>query len=156
MRIGVKEPGENLKIIDLPDTEEVRYRSDVAKMYIENVSLTDGEALVEFVPLSGSMYGGMLSFGVNEEGAVLAEPLAANFFITGRSPIANTVVSEEICGTAIFIRTKPANKEEEIWDLEVTDLTDDDIKDISEMLRPDVQLNYSLLYAFQRHFEENP
>ena len=116
MKVMVKEVGKPLAVVD---TKE-KYFGDCVRNYlgkditVERVYLDD----MEFI------------MGVDEDGLMKQLPL--NFLMSMPNPIFPV---QYIVGTVVFARCKPCNPyEEEIWDFEVTDVTDEDIKRIEGYL----------------------
>lgn len=122
MRIAVKLVGEPLKIVDT----HKKYRGDCVKQYIGM------DEYIEYLRLNSD---GTLSLAANENG--LPMELPANFLLATTSPYFPIQV---MVGTIVFVRTKYVNVwEKEIWDYEVEDLTDEDIKAIEDILNPERQ-----------------
>lgn len=116
MKVIVKEVGKPLAVVD---TKE-KYFGDCVRNYlgkditVERVYLDD----MEFI------------MGVDEDGLMKQLPL--NFLMSMQNPIYPV---QYIVGTVVFARCKPCNPyEEEIWDFEVTDVTDEDIKRVEGYL----------------------
>ena len=116
MKVMVKEVGKALAVVD---TKE-KYFGDCVRCYlgkditVERVYLDD----MEFI------------MGVDEDGLMKQLPL--NFLMSMPNPIFPV---QYIVGTVVFARCKPCNPyEEEIWDFEVTDVTDEDIKRVEGYL----------------------
>lgn len=122
MRVAVKLVGEPLKIV----ATHKKYRGDCVKEYIGK------DEYIEYLRLSED---GTLSLAANENG--LPMELPANFLLSTTSPYFPIQV---MVGTIVFVRTKYVNVwEKEIWDYEVEDLTDEDIKCIENILAPERQ-----------------
>lgn len=116
MKIMVKEVGKPLAVVD---TKE-KYFGDCVRSYLGN------DITVERVYLDGMEF----MMGVDEDGLVKQLPL--NFLMSMQNPIYPV---QYIVGTVVFARCKPCNPyEEEIWDFEVTDVTEEDIKRIGGYL----------------------
>lgn len=104
MKVMVKEVGKPLAVVD---TKE-KYFGDFARSYL----------------------GKDITVEVDEDG--LAKQLPLNFLMSMQNPIYPV---QYIVGTVVFARCKPCNPyEEEIWDFEVTDVTEKDIKRIEGYL----------------------
>lgn len=118
MKIAVKEVGKELQVIE---TNE-KYRGNCVKQF------TGKDDPAEFVRLNED---GSFCIGVNENGLPLQLPL--NFLIETTSyhyPI------QKMVGTVVFVRCKNADPcIEEIWDYEVEDLREDDIRHIEKILQ---------------------
>lgn len=123
MKIAVKEVGKDLKIIE----SQKKYRIDCVKEHI-------GEKLFPaFISLNNNK---TLTIGVCEDGLLRKLPL--NFYV----PVNNNPFFpiEKTVGTAVFTRIKMLTGEEgEIYDYEVTNLTDEDILLIKELLMEETQ-----------------
>lgn len=116
MKIMVKEVGKPLAVVD---TKE-KYFGDCVRSYLGK------DITVERVYLDGMEF----MMGVDEDGLVKQLPL--NFLMSMQNPIYPV---QYIAGTVVFARCKPCNPyEEEIWDFEVTDVTEEDIKRIEGYL----------------------
>ena len=116
MKIMVKEVGKPLAVVD---TKE-KYFGDCVRSYLGK------DITVERVYLDGMEF----MMGVDEDGLVKQLPL--NFLMSMQNPIYPV---QYIVGTVVFARCKPCNPyEEEIWDFEVTDVTEEDIKRIEGYL----------------------
>lgn len=116
MKIMVKEVGKPLAVVD---TKE-KYSGDCVRSYLGK------DITVERVYLDGMEF----MMGVDEDGLVKQLPL--NFLMSMQNPIYPV---QYIVGTVVFARCKPCNPyEEEIWDFEVTDVTEEDIKRIEGYL----------------------
>lgn len=116
MKVMVKEVGKPLAVVD---TKE-KYFGDCVRCYLGK------DITVERVYLDGMEF----IMGVDEDG--LMKQLSLNFLMSMPNPI---YPIQYIVGTVIFARCKPCNPyEEEIWDFEVTDVTDEDIKRVEEYL----------------------
>lgn len=120
MKIMVKEVGKPLAIVDCDE----RYFTDCVQKYI-------GKIRVEKVYLNGADF----IMGVDENGYM--KELPVNFYVRTKSiscPI------QGIAGTVVFVRCKPCILcEEEVWDLEVSDVTDEDIHIVKNYLDEDYQ-----------------
>lgn len=79
---------------------------------------------------------------VDEDGIMKELPL--NFFLSFNNP---HFPYQCIVGDVVFIRNKPVDYEGEIFDWEVTDVTQEDIDLVTHFLRPSIQ-------AFLRQFFE--
>ena len=116
MKVMVKEVGKPLAVVD---TKE-KYFGDCVRCYLGK------DITVERVYLDGMEF----IMGVDEDGLMKQLPL--NFLMSMPNPI---YPIQYIVGTVIFARCKPCNPyEEEIWDFEVTDVTDEDIKRVEKYL----------------------
>lgn len=116
MKIMVKEVGKPLAVVD---TKE-KYFGDCVRSYLGK------DITVERVYLDGMEF----MMGVDEDG--LFKQLPLNFLMSMQNPIYPV---QYIVGTVVFARCKPCNPyEEEIWDFEVTDVTEEDIKRIEGYL----------------------
>ena len=116
MKIMVKEVGKPLAVVD---TKE-KYFGDCVRSYLGK------DITVERVYLDGMEF----MMGVDEDRLVKQLPL--NFLMSMQNPIYPV---QYIVGTVVFARCKPCNPyEEEIWDFEVTDVTEEDIKRIEGYL----------------------
>lgn len=116
MKIMVKEVGKPLAVVD---TKE-KYFGDCVRSYLGK------DVTVERVYLDGTEF----MMGVDEDGLMKQLPL--NFLMSIQNPIYPV---QYIVGTVVFARCKPCNPyEEEIWDFEVTDVTEEDIKRIEGYL----------------------
>ena len=116
MKVIVKEVGKPLAVVD---TKE-KYFGDCVRNYLGK------DITVERVYLDGMEF----IMGVDEDGLMKQLPL--NFLMSMPNPIFPV---QYIVGTVVFARCKPCNPyEEEIWDFEVTDVTDEDIKRIEGYL----------------------
>lgn len=116
MKIMVKEVGKPLAVVD---TKE-KYFGDCVRSYLGK------DITVERVYLDGTEF----MMGVDEDGLMKQLPL--NFLMSMQNPIYPV---QYIVGTVVFARCKPCNPyEEEIWDFEVTDVTEEDIKRIEGYL----------------------
>lgn len=116
MKIMVKEVGKPLAVVD---TKE-KYFGDCVRSYLGK------DITVERVYLDGTEF----MMGVDEDGLMKQLPL--NFLMSIQNPIYPV---QYIVGTVVFARCKPCNPyEEEIWDFEVTDVTEEDIKCIEGYL----------------------
>lgn len=136
MRIVIKEVGKEMQVVETSE----KYRMNCVKEYIGK------ENIAEFVPIGPD---GSLSLGVNEEGILMNLP--TNFLLSMLNPF---YPIQKIVGTAVFVRTKPVNWEDgEIWDLEVTDLTEADIDMIRIILSPKLQV--SLQNRFKDYGKES-
>lgn len=120
MKIMVKEVGKPLAIVDCDE----RYFTDCVQKYI-------GKTRVEKVYLNGADF----IMGVDENGYM--KNLPVNFYLKTKSV---TYPIQGIAGTVVFVRCKPCNFcEEEIRDLEVSDITDEDIRIVKNYLDEDYQ-----------------
>ena len=120
MKIIVKEVGKPLEVVDCDE----RYFTDCVQKYI-------GKTRVEKVYLNGADF----IMGVDENGYMIELPV--NFYLKTKSisyPI------QGIAGTVVFVRCKPCNfLEEEVWDLEVSNVTVEDIHIVKNYLDEDYQ-----------------
>ena len=122
MKIAVKEVGKDLKIIESNE----KYRIDCIKEHIGKKNFPS------FISLNNNK---TLSIGVCDDGLLRKLPL--NFHVSCDNPF---FPIEKIVGTAVFTRIKPVTGEEgEIYDYEITDLTDEDILLITELLKEETQ-----------------
>ena len=116
----VKEVGKPLAIVDCDE----RYFTDCVQKYI-------GKTRVEKVYLNGNDF----IMGVDENGYM--KELPVNFYLRTKSI---SWLIQGIAGTVVFVRCKPCNfLEEEVWDLEVSDVTDEDIHIVKNYLDEDYQ-----------------
>lgn len=116
MKIMVKEVGKDLAVVD---TKE-KYFDDCVRSYLGK------DITVERVYLDGMEF----IMGVDEDGLMKQLPL--NFLMSMQNPVYPV---QYIVGTVVFARCKPCNPyEEEIWDFEVADVTEEDIKQIEGYL----------------------
>lgn len=116
MKIMVKEVGKDLAVVD---TKE-KYFGDCVRSYLGK------DITVERVYLDGMEF----IMGVDEDGLMKQLPL--NFLMSMQNPVYPV---QYIVGTVVFARCKPCNPyEEEIWDFEVADVTEEDIKQIEGYL----------------------
>lgn len=116
MKIMVKEVGKDLEVVD---TKE-KYFGNCVRSYLGK------DITVERVYLDGMEF----IMGVDEDG--LFKQLPLNFLMSMQNPIYPV---QYIVGTVVFARCKPCNPyEEEIWDFEVTDVTEEDIKQVEGYL----------------------
>lgn len=121
MRIAYKEPFGELKIVDT----EVKYRNDACR------ELMKDNCTLEFIPMNSER---TLNIAVDDDG--IRKNKLFNFLVffpSSHWPI------QWMVGTTVFVRTKKANPYGEIWDYEVEDLTDEDIKFIRNMLENEYQ-----------------
>lgn len=133
MKVIVKEVGKPLAVVD---TKE-KYFGDCVRNYLGK------DITVERVYLDGMEF----IMGVDEDGLMKQLPL--NFLMSMPNPIFPV---QYIVGTVVFARCKPCNPyEEEIWDFEVTDVTDEDIKRIEGYLS-DIRQN-SLRLAIKAMYD---
>lgn len=121
MKLLMKKPGGELVFAE---TDE-KYLMDCARNFFEKNTNMQRIA----------MQGTDIVMIIDEDG--LNKQLPFNFFMEFSSryePI------QDIVGTALFIRTLPANPlEEDIWDYEVTDVTAEDVKYVAKLLSPEYQ-----------------
>ena len=119
MRIAIKEVGKPLEIREVTDV----YRGDCCRNIID----VGDWGTVEYVRMS---HDGTMCMAVDEDGLMKRLPL--NFLFASNNP---HFPIQKIVGTAVFVRTKYVNVyEQEVYDYEVDNLTDDDIKVIEGML----------------------
>ena len=118
MRIVVKEPKEDIKIIETTK----QYRTECVKeiigekYYLEYITVTADEEH-------------MLSLAVIEDG--LMRELPPNILISTTSPIFPIQI---LVGPVVFVKTKYENAYiKDIWDFEVEDITDEDLELIKQM-----------------------
>ena len=119
MKVMVKKVGCPLEVVE---TNE-KYFGDCVRSFlgkditVERVYM-GGDSPFEFI------------MGVDEDGH--PKQLPVNFLMEMSNPIYPVQL---IVGTVVFVRCKPCNPyEEEIWDYEVTDITDSDKERIGGML----------------------
>lgn len=130
MKIAIKEPGKALLFLE---TNEKYQRNCVKKQLGEN-------RYPEFVPLNKN---GTLSVGVTDDGLLRKLPL--NFYISCSNPY---FPIQKMVGTVVFTKIKPIEqKAEEIYDYEVTDLTDEDILIIETLLSDEKQKELERYYG---------
>ncbi len=119
MKVAIKKVGINLQIKE----DDTQYRTEFAKSVINDYP--------EYV----SMQDGWLFCCVDEEG--LLKGLPTNFLMEMNS---DTFPLQKIVGDVVFVRCKPVNFfMEEVYDLEIVDLTDTDIEVINDLLSNDTQ-----------------
>lgn len=120
-RIVVKDVDKEYQIIEVKD----KYITQCAKKFIDN---QHPERVIIDQDEDGD-----LNLCVDEDG--LPKELPVNFLLkcNGPWPV------QKMVGTAVFIKTKPVNPYEEIWDYEVTDLTDKDMQIIRHILSEEYQ-----------------
>lgn len=129
MRMAIKEPGKKIKLVETTE----KYRTDACKVY------TGEKHRVEYVRLNQE---GTLCMAVNEEGLPLG--LETNFYMNMNNPV---FPIQRIVGTVCFVRHKYVNVyEEEIWDYEVEDITDEDLKYICNIFTDDYQKETEFLF----------
>lgn len=133
MKVMVKEVGKPLAVVD---TKE-KYFGDCVRCYLGK------DITVERVYLDGMEF----IMGADEDGLMKQLPL--NFLMSMPNPICPI---QYIVGTVVFARCKPCNPyEEEIWDFEVTDVTDEDIKRIegylSDIRQSSLRLAIKAMYS---------
>lgn len=122
MKIAIKEVGKELRVVDVDE----RYERACVKKF------TGQDDPVEFVPLNDE---GTFYIGVNENGLPLELPV--NFLLGVDNPY---YPIQKMVGTVVFVRHKYVNPWlEEIWDFEIEDLTDDDMRLIEKILSPEYQ-----------------
>lgn len=128
MKILVKKVDSPLEVAET----DKKYFGDCARSFIG-----EGET-IERVYLDGFQF----IMGVNENG--LPQQLPINFLMEFDNP---AFPIQTIVGDVIFVRCQPCNPfEEEIWDFEVTDVTDEDLKRIERMLDPREQYRLMRMY----------
>ena len=130
MKIAVKEVGKPLSIIE---TDEI-YRTDCGK------SVIGPKTTIQFIWLDTATPN-TLSMAIDEDG--LSKNLPQNFLIFTSS---SSHPIQKIVGTAVFIKTKRASFFEPIEDLEVEDLTNEDIEHINTMLSEQTQNKLQSLF----------
>lgn len=130
MKIAIKEVGKDLVIEECNE----KYRTDTVRRYIGK------ECTTEYVFLTDD---GTLFMGVDEDG--LSKELETNFYILTKNPY---FPIQKIVGTVVFGRVVPPKPYTEIWDYEMTDLTDNDLNIINRLL--DDNLQNKLKKDFQR------
>ena len=129
MKIIKKSVGEPLKIVDT----DKQYLMDCAREHFEK------GVTLERVYLDGFQF----ILVVDEDG--LCKQLPLNFFMDCAG---SAFPVQAIVGDVLFVRTKPCNPyEEELWDFEVTDVTDEDIERIQKSL--DAEFQYQLYLKFR-------
>ncbi len=132
MKILKKCVGKELEVVD---TNE-KYLMDCGRK-----ELFGRETTLERVYLDGFEF----ILVVDEDG--LSKQLPLNFFMDFTNSGSPFPV-QAIVGDVLFVRNKPCNPyEEEMWDFEVTDVTDKDIERVQKMLAADVQNR--LYYMFR-------
>lgn len=115
MKILIKRVDEPLEIIDSKE----KYLGDAARVVL------GGDITQERVRFSEN-----LTMVCDEDG--LLKELPPNFFVSMNNPFYPVQV---IVGDVVFIRTKPINAwVEEIWDHEVEDVKDADVRMINDLL----------------------
>ena len=119
MKVAIKKVGMSLQIKEI----NTQYRTEFAKSVVN--------AYPEYVP----MQDGWLFCCVDEEG--LLKGLPTNFLMEMNS---DKFPLQKIVGDVVFVRCKPVNFfMEEVYDLEIVDLTDTDIEVINDLLSNDTQ-----------------
>lgn len=128
MKVLLKKVGCPLEVIDTAK----KYFGDCVRSFL-------GEGITVERVYMGEAFGGANRFefimGVDEDG--LPKQLPLNFFMPFNNP---HYPVQTIVGDVVFVRCKPCDPyEEEIWDYEVTDVTQNDKKEIEKFLDPVVQ-----------------
>lgn len=131
-RIIIKKPDMPFEVIETGNT----YSGECGKLIDVNEGIT-----VQRVYLSKDM---TFTMFVDEDG--LSKELPLNFFLSVNNPFHPV---QAIVGTVVIVRTKYVDiYAEEIWDFEVEDITDDDIKMVEKMLDPTYQ--NKLMFEYSR------
>lgn len=127
--------------LEIVDTDK-KYLMDCAREHFEK------GVTLERVYLNGCEF----ILVVDENGLMKKLPL--NFFIDfSENNRAFSLPVQAIVGDAIFVRNKPCNPwAEEIWDFEVSDVTDTDFKRIQKLLNAETQ--DKLFQKFRRIYYE--
>lgn len=121
-KIAIKEINKSVQI----EGTKRKYRTDCVKDYIGK------DNYVQFISLNAT---GTLLLGVDDEG--LMKKMPTNFFIHTSHPCYPIQV---VVGTAVFLRVKPVDEyAESIWDLELEDITNEDLDAIEKMLDDQMQ-----------------
>ena len=129
MKIGVKQPGKKLKLIEC----SCQYRGDgITSILGQNIDQCpvwlDSEHTLAFVC----------------DGYAPYRKTATNFFIEVPNPFAPV---QNIMGDVVFVRTKPCDPTvEEIWDYEIVDLQETDIRFIEYLLSDGKQVSLAMEY----------
>lgn len=118
-KVAVKRVGKPIEIIET----DTRYRTDFAKSVINNYA--------EYI----QMQDGWLFCCADEEG--LIKNLPVNFLMEMQS---TAFPLQKITGDVVFVRCKPVDyMHEEVYDLEIEDLTESDISLINSLLSENQQ-----------------
>ena len=121
MKVLLKRVGQPLEVVE--STE--KYMMDCAKSFFAEDVYT------------GRVWLDGYEFVMIGDGDGPYKDLPPNFFIAYDRPVAPI---EIVLGDVVFIRNKPANPwAEELWDFEVTDVTDQDIELVSKLMQPSTQ-----------------
>lgn len=121
MKVLLKKVGCPLEVVET----DKKYFGECVKSFIGK------DITVERVYLDGFEF----IMGVDEDG--LPKELPLNFLMGFNSP---HFPVQLIVGDVVFVRNKPCNPyDEEIWDFEVTDVTDSDKEKVEKILDPVVQ-----------------
>lgn len=122
MKMILKRVGQQPQIVE---TEE-RYRSEAVRKFLPDAD-TQQRVYLE----SGMTF----TMVVDEDG--LCKELPLNFLMEMASPVYPVQL---IAGDVVFVRTKYVNPyTEELWDYEVEDVTEDDVKKVEGWLDSDLQ-----------------
>ena len=132
MKVMVKKVGCPLEVVE---TNEQYFGDCVKGILGENITVQrvymGGENPFEFI------------MGVDEDG--LPKQLPLNFLMEMNNP---HYPVQLIVGTVVFVRCKPCNPyEEEIWDYEVTDVTDSDKEKVEKWLDREYQSRLMIAFA---------
>lgn len=120
---------------------DLKYRSAFCKPYIK-----DAET-IQYVALNEER---TLFLAVDEDGLLKQLPL--NFFMEVVNPSLGMSRVDVIVGTAVFLKIKKVNAFiQEVYDYEVTDLTDDDIAVINRLL--DTQNQIRLFHDYKKQLK---
>ena len=125
MKVLLKKVGCPLEVVDT----NKKYFGDCVRSFL-------GEHITIERVYMGEAFGGANQFefimGVDEDGLPLQLPL--NFLMRFNNPF---YPIQTIVGDVVFVRCKPCDPyEKEIWDYEVTDVTDSDKEKIEAILSP--------------------
>ena len=139
MKVLLKKVGCPLEMVDT----NKKYFADCIRSFLGK------DITVERVYM-GERFGGANQFefimGVDEDG--LPKQLPFNFFMKFNNP---RYPIQTIVGDVVFVRCKPCNPyEEEIWDYEVTDVTDSDKEKIEAILFPLEQRNMAVEFLIRQ------
>ena len=117
MKICLKKPGSKNILVECGE----QYRTACAKLFLGE------DTTVTFVRLNSD---GTLFMAVDEDGCM--KRLEPNFVLECRDIFTNSIRGDVIVGRAVFMRIKQVGLEE-VWDYEVDDLTDEDLKIIENI-----------------------
>ena len=120
-KVGIKEPGKPIRYVEV----DKEYRHQVVEEYIKGWR--------EYVHIGECPN---LSFAVDEDG--LSKDLETNFYINTNNP---KFPIQKIVGVAVFVKTKPIRLGEEVSDLQLDDITPEDMAIIDHLLHPFIQRN---------------